>query len=681
MGKTLAAGSPQHGSLSNSKYSLDFSGISFILAPYFGILRMRVLDLYITPRNWRLRVLATGLIVALCATVAHSANDLKPTIVQALESGDTTRAVDLLEAEIDLDPGYHLNYAQLGKIYFERRQYVQAKENFQIAVKKKKKHWESLYLLGRCQLELGELDDAEKSMSDGRKRSRKFDVAQFENGFGLVMMAREQYADADRAFRAALIIDSVNAEYHINLGDANFYQGIPSLAVSEYEKALEVDTASLEVYYHWAEACLEMKEYNCAIDKLKIVLQKDSTHAPAWMRAGGIYFKAAMSTRTRAERKTRFMDAIGAYQRYLELSQAQPDSAHVRVFFEIAMGYASVGGAEQAAKYFEDVLSIPYVPRDIYFQLGKALWGVQDFVKSGDALQKHLIWLEDAENSEITKIKPVEFYQYLGDAYYYRKDKDFFKAIKYYRLSLEERPEQKRLLYNVAYSYHRDGQLGLALEFYEKRMELGIDSSKSGVYKNAGYCALSIADQGDADEDEESLDEDEDEEAAAPSSIDPNVNYLEVGLGYLEQYLVFEPDDVKTLQLVAYSYLNKLSNCTKGVKYYQRVLELEPSNCDAKKSLGFAYFGGTCTKNYSKALPYLLAAQRCASAADGACADVSLIVYIAQCYHLRAVEKSSDASGAGDDFKKANQWYTKGLNCEPGNQECKKGRDDTSFEF
>jgi tetratricopeptide (TPR) repeat protein len=211
-------------------------------------------------------------------------------------------------------------------------------------------------------------------------------------------------------------------------------------------------------------------------------------------------------------------------------------------------------------------------------------------------------------------------------------------------------------------------------------MELGIDSSKSGVYKNAGYCALSIADAGDAAEEEESLEE-EDEDTAASSNIDPNVNYLEVGLGYLEQYLALQPDDIKTVQLVAYNYLNKLSNCAKGVEFYQRVLELEPNNCDAKKSLGFAYFGGTCTKNYTKALSYLLDAQSCVSGTDGACADVSLITYIAQCYHLRAAEKTADKSGSSDDFKKANEWYTKGLNCDPGNQECKKGRDDTSFEF
>ncbi len=640
---------------------------------------MRVLGLILRPRHCRFyTLLAAAVIVISVPTVVSG--EVKPAILEALDAADTARAINLLQTEIEIDPGYHLNYNYLGRINYERHQFAQAKEFFLKAVEKKSKHWESLYLLGRCQLELGEVDEAEQTMKEGLKKARNSEKAWFENGYGLVMMARENYVDADRAFRAALVIDSTSAEYHINLGDANYYQGIPSLAISEYEKALQVDTASLEVYFHWAEACLDMKDYNCAIEKLQVVLQKDSTHAPAWMRAGGIYFKAAMSTRTRDERKARFFDAIGAYRRYLELSQAKPDSAHVRVFFELAMGYVNVGGSEEAVEYFEDVLSIPYEARDIYFHYGKALWGVQDFEKSAEVLHKHLEWLENADNAEGTRVKDVELYQYLGDAYYYRKDRDFRKAIEYYEKSLAENPNQKRLTYNIAVSYHNDKQLVRGLEYYQKRIDMGVDSSKAGIYKNAGYCALSIADQEDGGEEEEMLEEEE-EVDPVESGVNPNPNYREIALGYLEQHLSFKPDEIKTIQLVAYNYLNKMADCANGVKYYQRVLEVEPNNCDAKKSLGYAYFGGLCTKNYTRALTYLLDAQTCVASADGACADVDLILYIAQCYHLRAVARSKDKAGAGDDFQNANKWYEKCLRCEPGNQACKKGRDDTSFEF
>ncbi len=653
------------------------------------------------------------LVLQFLSAVGIQGQDLKPAIFDALQAGDTARAVNFLNQEIEIDKGYHLNYYTLGLIHFYRQQYSEARERFEQALDKKSKHHESLYYLGRCLIFLGEYDDAEERLQEGLRKSREL-KAPFENGIGLLDLARQDYQKADRQFRKALAESEAaqakeltdlkntrlsdeerqaateelmaryareNAEYHINLGDANFYQGVPSLAVIEYEKALEVDTGSLDVYFHWAEACLDMKDYTCAMEKLRVVLQKDSTHAAAWMKAGGIYFKAALSTRSRDERKARFFDAIGAYQKYLELSQAKPDSAHVRVFFEVAMAYANVGGAEEAAENFEKVLSIPYEPRDIYFHYGKALWGVQDFVKSGEMLLKHIEWLGDADHAAATKIKEVELYQYLGDAYYYREAKDFNEAIVYYRKSLDANPDQTRLTYNLAVAYHNEKQYALALEYYQKRIDQGIDSSEAGIYKNAGYCALNIANQGEADEEMENLDEEGEEAEPAEGGIDPNLDYYEVAVSYMEKYLEIHPQDTRVLLLVANTCLYQLADCASGVESYKRLLEVDPKSCEAKKALGYAYFGGICTKNYTKALGYLRDAYGCVSAEKGACSDADLVLWIAQCYHLRAVEKSKDKAASSADFKNANEWYVKCLNCDSSIQECKKGRDDTSFEF
>ena len=620
-------------------------------------------------------------VIAALVLVAGSAcakDDLKPDIVRALEQGDTAKAVDLLVAETQIDAAYHANYYTLGMIHFVRGEYQQALEQFQIAVDRKSKHYPSLYHLGLCQLQLGQIDKAEKTFKEGIKKAKGVEKGWFENGRGLVMMTRKEYQEADRAFRAALVIDPDNAEYHLNLGDANFYQGIPSLAVGEYEQALQADTASTEVYYHWAEACLEMKDYPCAIEKLQVVLKKDSTYAPAWMRAGGIYFRAALSTRTRDERKARFMDAIGSYKRYLELSDIQPDSSSVRVYFELAMSYVSIGGAEEAVKYFEEVLSIPYEARDIYFQYGKALWGIQDFVKSGEMLQKHIEWVETQGDDANSKVDDDELYQYLGDSYFYRQAKDYFKAARYYQKSIDANPDQKRIMYNLAVAYHQEKQLGRALDCYQKRIDMGIDSAHASILKNAGYCALSIANGAGSEEEEEMLEEDDMDEPVVETGIDPDADYYQVSADYIEQYLVYAPDDAKALALIANTYLYQMADCANGVRYYERLLSVDPNDCDAKKALGYAYFGGLCTKNYTKALGYLHDAYNCVSAAQGACGANDIALYIAQCYHLRAVGKKD---GAGDDFHKANQWYENVLKCEPNNADAKKGRDDTSYEF
>ncbi len=604
-------------------------------------------------------------------------DEVKLPIAEALKSGDTTQAIELLQHEIEIDKSYYANYHTMGLIYYKRMQYTEAKDEFQLALEKKSKHYESLYQLGLCYLKLGQIDSAQAVMEKGLKKAQKKLKHLFENGYGLVMLKQGKYQQADRAFREALVDHPDNTEYLINLGDANFYEGIPSLAITYYAKALEVDTGSTEVYYHWAEACIAMRDYNCAIEKLRIVLSRDSTYANAWMRAGGIYFKAALSTPTHNDRIARFKDAIGSYKRYLDLSQSKPDSSNVRVYFELAMSYVHLFGFDEAVKYFEDVLSIPVEAKDIYFYYGKSLWGMQEYVKSGEMLLKHLQWVKEHPEINHSTVSDVEVYRLLGDSYFYREPKDYATAVSYYTKSLENDPNQKRVLQNVAVAYHTMKSYQQAILYYDKRIELGIDSSIAAILKNAGYCALNIANS--TGEEEDDIDE-ESGDQSNPGS-DPTKNYYEVAVDYLTRYLTYNSADIGVILMVANTYLYQLSDCSNGVEYYQKLLALNPGNCDAKKALGYAYFGGVCTKNYTKALRYLKEAYNCQASKKGACGDKNLVLWIGQCYHLRAAAKAGEKKPATEDFKNANEWYKKCLKCDPSNAECKKGEADTRYEF
>jgi len=612
------------------------------------------------------------LTVALVLVSTAGGETLKETVQQALDIGDTTQAISRLHNEIDIDPSYHYNYYVLGMIHFNRGELELARDQFLTALDKKKKHYESRHYLGLCQLKLGDLDAAEESFREGLKKARDMKDT-FEYCLGLVMMARENYQEADRAIRRALAIDSTVADYHIALGNVNFYQGIPALAINSYEMALALDTASTEVYFRWAEACLEMKEYTCAIEKLRIVLTKDSTFAQAWNRAAGIYFKAARSTRDRQERTQRFMDAIGSYEKYIELTGVQPDSSSVRVFFETAMAYQNIRRYEKAVVYFSKVLSIPFEPRDIYFYFGKSLWGMRDYERAAEMMHKHEQWIAKQDKEYKSQINQAEFNKILGDAYFYQKPKDYYNASKYYKRSLEERPTQKRLLQNIAVAYHNMKRYGEAIRHYDLRIAEGIDSSSASIYKNAALCALHLAGGG---EEEEELEE---EEAEINPGIDPTLDYFQVAIDYMNSYLEFVPDDTTIVERVANTYLYQMSDCANGVASFERLLALDPGNCQAKKSLGFAYFGGEiCSKNLNKTLRYLLAAYECLKAAKGPCEDPALVKWIAQAYHLRAVDGSGDSNS---DYKNAFEWYGRVLKCDPSDSEAKKGLEDTRFEF
>lgn len=623
--------------------------------------------------------------VVAAVTSAVLAQDLKQPIVDVLKAGDTTRAIDLLKREIEVDKAYHVNYYTLGQIYFKRERYVEAKEQFKLALDKKSRHWESLYGLGLSQLKLNQLDSAQRTFDEGRKKARA-ERHMFENGFGLVMMAQQKYADADKAFRQAVIGDSTNAEYLINLGDANLKQGVSSLAASYYERAIKFDTASSEVYYHWAEACLDLKDYNCAIEKLAVVLRKDSTYAPAWMRAGGIYFKAGLSSRTREEKASRFKETIGSYKRYFELSKAKPDSSNVRAFFEMGMSYGNLQVYEEAVAYFDSVLNvIHYEPRDIYFHYGKALWGIKQYERADSLLNAHLEWLTRQPADYVSAAQADETYQLLGDCAFYKKPPDFGKAVGYYQKSIDINPNQKRLLGNMALAYHNLKSFAQALDFYEKRIALGIDSASASTYKNAAYCALNLAGAKGGDEEMDLFGNggssaDGGDTTAQQPAADPTRNYYSVAVEYLEKYLEFVPADAGALLRIGNAYLFNLSDCVKGVAAFERLLAVEPNNCLAKRSLGYAYFGeNLCSKNYSKALGYFRDAYDCISK-EGACKDETLVLWIAQCYHLRAAN-NGDKVARKADYKAANEWYAKGMKCNPNNKEFEDGYEGTKFEF
>ena len=181
------------------------------------------------------------------------------------------------------------------------------------------------------------------------------------------------------------------------------------------------------------------------------------------------------------------------------------------------------------------------------------------------------------------------------------------------------------------------------------------------MFKNAGYCALNIANNSGEDE-EEDLDEEMEEEVVAVDAggVDPNINYYELAISYFEQYLAVKPDDVKLVQAIASTFLYQLGNCERGVEYFEKLLTLEPNNCEANKSLGYAYFGELCTQNFSRALTYLTQALDCnVKAGKTRGDDPSLLLWIAQTYHFRAVERQ-EAKQPKEQYQKDYEDYQYG---------------------
>lgn len=619
------------------------------------------------------------------------AQEVKKEITDVLMSGDTTRAIEMLNNEIKLDPSYEYNYLVLGDIYKNQKKLKTAKEQYEMSVAKNKKFYPGLYALALIQLQMGDLDEAEKNFSAGLKKSKGMEKAMFHNGMALLYMARGEYNSADSEIRKALLIDTANADFYVSLGDVNYQMQIYPLAIDNYAKALALDTASLDVYFHWAEACLELKDYTCALDKLNLVLRKDSTHADAWMKAGGIYYKAARSAKQSAEAKEHYRATIGSYKKYFELSKETPDSTNGRAFYEAGMSYLVLGGYPEAIEDFRIVLSIPVEPKDIYFYYGRAFQGNQELDSALVYYNLHLKKMEGEDYRSSVDIS--DLYKRLGECY--ESLKDHYNTITYYKKSLEYDSTQERLLYGVAVAYNYIQDYRNALIYYMKRIALGADEKYWSIYYNAAMAALYLADKGgQAAMQEEDIGEEDFETVPEDDPLE-GINLAALATEYLEKIAVDfwgyvssneknMPTAIKAVNMLGSTYLYQLKDCANGVKYLERVLELEPGNCDALKSLGYAYFGGICPNNYGKALTYLKRALDCKVASGSArCDEIDLILWIGQTYQFRALAETDakQKTEAQADFKSAHDWYLDCLKCDPGNKSCIEGEQQTKFMY
>ncbi len=636
------------------------------------------------------RGLLWGVLVALVVLSPNVSSfdlDVDRPIEDAIRAGDTATAIELLQAAMIEDEREDGNNALLGYIYYQRQSWLQAVEQLSVARDKNKKNLDAAYYLGRALLRLDRVDEADEVLAEGLKRAKKeLDQARFNNGMGLVALARGEYSDADTFFRKANLADDTNTEYLINLGDANFKMGVPPLAIQYYEEALAIGgEGSTEAYFHWAEACLDLRDYQCALDKLAIVLQQDSTFAPAWRRAGEIYMKAARSSRSISERTELFKNVVGSYERYFELASVTVDSANVRPFFETGLAYINLNGFEQALENLEKVLAIPFEPRDIYYNIGRAKVYLGDYAGAQASFTQHESWVRNQTTEYSPTFSQAEYAQLRGDAAFYKKPQDLTSAIRFYTQSLESRPEQKRLLNNVAFAYQRQNKPAEAVAYYDKRIALGVDSAECRIYRNAGFAAYKVATGGGDEGVDDFLDDDFGfeapvEVAADEGAFDPNRDYLTASAEYLEKFLACSPEDEDAVRFVASIYMQQ-DRCSDAVSWFESWAQLQPENPEPYKTLGIAYLTGQCGTDYSRALRYLKQAYDRHVAAGSSCEDAALLLSIAQAHHLRAAGNTTDKAQVNSDFKNAFEWYGRTLKCDPGNADAQKGRDETQFEF
>jgi tetratricopeptide (TPR) repeat protein len=377
------------------------------------------------------------------------------------------------------------------------------------------------------------------------------------------------------------------------------------------------------------------------------VLTRDSLYAYAWKEAGKLYAMAGMSASDKETREQRFKEAIGSYRRFLELAK---DSADGEVFYNLGRSYYFLGGFAQADSAFEYLLTRGEQPLNIYLYLGRSKVGGQQYEAGITYLKQYLEGMKAKDSAWMPGQEEADIFRRIGDAY--KKLQNTDSAGVYYSQAAVLEPQSAQLLLDYAITLHQQKDYAKALEFYQKRLDLGSETAEINLY--AAYCALNLD--------------------SFPKAVE-----------YLLKVVALDSMQLKAYALLSNTHLYNLQDCPNGVSWTRRWLEKEPDNCEALQNMGYAYFVGKgCANDYSKAVDYFTRALGCYKTKGSEnCANAQVMLFIAQAYHLQAAalldnKKKPEAKA---NFKNAYDWYNKVLKCEPANADAKKGIKDTEFEF
>jgi tetratricopeptide (TPR) repeat protein len=105
--------------------------------------------------------------------------------------------------------------------------------------------------------------------------------------YGLLLMARGRFQEAEEAFRRATQIDPSYAEAHNNLGYLLERQGKLPEALAEYRKALESKPDYRRAHFNLGRVLVNQQKYQEGIEQLSQTLTPEDEHTPTYLYALG----------------------------------------------------------------------------------------------------------------------------------------------------------------------------------------------------------------------------------------------------------------------------------------------------------------------------------------------------------------------------------------------------------
>jgi tetratricopeptide (TPR) repeat protein len=512
----------------------------------------------------------TALVFISSAVFSQTLTDaIKLTTNEQFEKAD-----EAFKALIQAQPGNGEYYFYYGENYFKSDNMEKANEMYQKGADVNATNPFPYVGLGKVQWYKGKQTEAKANLYKAST------LAAGKNATVLVKIA-EVYVNAETKNLAEVFtllnqaakLEPKNPEVYIVMGDAFMEQNDATKAVENYEKAGALDPKSVKAILRQGQIWNRAKNFNLAIETYKKAIGIDPSFAPAYREIAQIYIRA-----------NRFKDAVENSKKYLELNNdCRAKSQYAGALNQAMMHKEAIEAGMEALK------CTPVNPYT-YRYLAYSQYETADYAGGLENIDKFLT------NAPADKVITQD-YEYRAKLLS-KLGKDSLAIIEYRKL-LELQPEKIELNGDIGAAYikmkkyseaigaykikinsgkaNANDYYGLTRAYYYSKDFINADSAASKIIELQPDLALGYLWRAKVNQ---QLDPKNDKGLAKP--------FWEMYLSKLKPEEFTQPQNKNSL-VECYNYLAAYyaakKDCPNVKLYMQKVLEVDPSNSQAKKVL------------------------------------------------------------------------------------------------
>jgi tetratricopeptide (TPR) repeat protein len=226
------------------------------------------------------------------------------------------KAMEAFETAQKMNAGLETAYWGQGEVLRRQEKCAEAIPMFQKATELNRKYPEAQLGLGDCLVATRQYEKAVAAYSEGLKWGPKW-TPRFLVGLGNAEASRDSLRAAGIYFTRAREQAPSDPNVRQALGDFYYDRGTWALAILEYQSAMALDTADVELHYKLGQALFYDKRYNEALAEYQIAA-RDPDFAPAYYGLGNLLYLSGAADRRRYE------EAKAPLETYVKLAPDDP---------------------------------------------------------------------------------------------------------------------------------------------------------------------------------------------------------------------------------------------------------------------------------------------------------------------------------------------------------------------